>query len=222
MQKRRFNMKDKHATILVNLEPTEDEIMRSLQKDARWGIKRAQREGLVVEETKDEKDWLEFYEIFKKMAKEEGGSPPSLEDLKKNILVFFICKKDTKIIAGAGVSLGKIHCPDRQIQDIYSFDIPRLYFNASIDEYLSLQPNNLLYWNCIIWCKINGHKQLDLGGWQIKAKDPHLIGINKFKERWGKIIYYKRDYPFHIAVGRKLVRNSKLFWRLNKWKKKKN
>ena len=214
-------MKDKHATILIDLEPTEEEIMKNLQKDARWGIGRAQREGLIVEETNDNDDWSNFYRIFKRMAKEEGGAPPTLEELKCNTHIFFVCKKDTKIIAGAGISLGKIYCPTRQLQDIYSFEIPRLYFNASLPEYLKTQPNNLLYWNCILWCKSHNHKQFDLGGWQIKAKDPHLIGINKFKEKWGEITYFEREYPFFIALGRKLVRKSNLLFRLNKWRKKK-
>ena len=213
-------MKDRHATILVDLKPIEEEIIENLQKDARWGIKRAQKEGLIIKETREENDWIEFYKIFKEMAKKEEGEPPSLDTLKKNTFAFFICKKEEKIIAGAGISLGKIDCPDRQIQDIYSFDIPRLYFNASLEEYLNLQPNNLLYWSCILWCKNKGYKEFDLGGWQINARDLHLIGINKFKERWGKIIYYERDYPFFIALGRKLVRKSNFLFKLNKWRKK--
>ncbi len=214
-------MKDIQATVLVDLKPDEEGILNSLTRGARKGIKKAIRSGLVLEEVKNDKDWEEFYKIFQKRVKEEGRDLPSLTTLKDNNLVFLVCKKNSKIIAGAGISLGKTIIPGRQRQDIYNLEIPRLYFNDSIKEYLKLNPNNFLYWNCILWCKGNGFKEFDLGGWQINAKTPKLVGVNKFKERWGKIIYYKRDYPFYIAIGRKLVRKYNLIWRLNKWKKRK-
>ena len=215
-------MKDIQATVLVDLKPDEEGIINSLAKSARWGVRKAMRSDLVIDETKNDKDWEEFYKIFQQRVKEEGRDLPSLITLKENNLVFLVCKKNFKIIAGAGISLGKTIMPGRQIQDIYNLEIPRLYFNDSIKKYLKLQPNNFLYWNCILWCKSKGFKEFDLGGWQINAKNPKLVGVNKFKEKWGKIIYYKRDYPFHIAIGRKMVRNSDFFWWLNrKWKKRK-
>jgi hypothetical protein len=53
-----------------------------------------------------------------------------------------------------------------------------------------------------------------MGGWQINAKG-HLKGINKFKEKFGNIVYYYKDYPLHMAIGRKLIRNIGFFWWLN-------
>ena len=69
-------MKDINATVLVDLEPTEEEIFKSLQKDARWGIKKAIREGLIIE--KSDK-WEEFYEIYKHTQK---GGKATIHPLK--------------------------------------------------------------------------------------------------------------------------------------------
>ena len=197
-------MKDINATVIVDLNKNEEQLLKDLHKDARWGINKAIKEGLTVKEGEDE-DWKKFYEIYKETIIEGGTNAESLEELKKNTTAFLICKKDEKIIAGAGMNF----------IDMYNDRMPRLYFNASLKEYQSFQPNNLLYWKCMLWCKKNGYKEFDLGGYQIKAKG-HLEGINKFKEKWGKVVYYHKDYPIIRAIGRKLIRNSGVLWWLNK------
>ena len=191
-------MKDTNATVIVNLESSEEEIMKNLHKDARWGINRAIREGLVVEPSED---FNLIYDLYKETVLLGGTNPESVEKLKQGTKVMFICKKDNKIIATAGIEMKNSK--------------PTLYFNASLKEYQNMQPNNLLYWECIKWCKKNGFKEFDLGGWQINARG-HLDGVNKFKEKWGKIVYYKEDYSPIRAIGRKLIRNSGFFWWLNK------
>jgi len=193
-------MRDLNATVIVDLGPSEAEIMHNLHKDARWGIKRAIREGLIVEETNKENDWKEFYNIYCDTMKEGGSGIETLEHLKEYAKVFFICKKNNEIIAGATLDIkdNKTH----------------LSRNASLKKFWNLQPNNLLYWNCILWSKKKGFKELDLGGYQLNARG-HLRGVNSFKEKWGKIVYYYKDYPFFIAIARKLLRNSQLLWWLN-------
>ncbi|MDD5133562.1 MAG: peptidoglycan bridge formation glycyltransferase FemA/FemB family protein [Candidatus Nanoarchaeia archaeon] len=192
-------MKDINATVIVNIEPSEEDILKNLQKDARWGLNKAKNEGLTVREISSDEEWNNFYEVYKKTVIEGGINPDSLEELKKNTAVLFICEKEGKIIAGAGIFF----------TDMYDKEIPRLYINASLREYLNSQPNNLLYWNCLTWAKNKGYKKFDLGGWQINAQG-HLVGVNKFKERWGEVVYYKKDYPFPLAIGRKLIRNVKV------------
>ena len=96
---------------------------------------------------------------------------------------------------------------------------PKLSRNASLPEFLKLQPNNLLYWHCMLWCKDNKYDKLDLGGWQIKATG-NAVGVNRFKERWGDIVYYKADYPASRIIVRRLIRNFGFFRKLSKKLKK--
>jgi len=189
-------MKDLNATVIVDLKPSLEDVFLNLHKDARWGVKKAEKEGLVIEESED---WEGFYPIYEETIKLGGATPQSKETLEKNTDRLFLCKKEGKIIAGAGI----------WFVNIYNKEIPRLYFNASIKDYQSLQPNNILYWACISWAKNQGYEEFDLGGWQINAEG-HLVGVNKYKERWGKVKYFKKDYPLHKAIGRKLVRNFKV------------
>ena len=197
-------MKDINATVIVDFKNSEEEIISSLHKDARWGIGKAKREGLDVEELKEE-DFDKFYEIYKSTVIDGGTNPSSEEEIKKRAEKIFVCKKHGEIIAVAGI----------WFVDLYNKEIPRLYLSASLKEYQKYQPNNLLYWNCILWAKEKGYPEFDLGGWQINAQG-HLVGINKFKEKWGKVTYYEKDYSFYKALGRKLIRNVTFFNWLNK------
>jgi len=131
----------------------------------------------------------------------EEYASQGLEFLKKTSDKLFLCFKDSRVIGGAVIKTSGI-------------ENPRLRFNASLKEYQSLQPNNLLYWNCILWCKNKGYKKFDLGGWQINARG-HLEGVNKFKEKWGNVVYYEENTGFFKGIGKKLVKNSRFFWWLN-------
>jgi len=190
-------MKDTIATVIVDLTPTEEEIMISIEKSARNGITRAIKEGLVVEETID---WKNIYDIYKNTMEDGGSEAVRLSDIAEEAIVLFECKKADKVIAGASLKMEDGRCT--------------LQMNASLKEYQYAQPNNLLYWHCIKWAKAKGFEVLDLGGWQINAQG-HLEGINKFKEKWGQIKYFERDYPFFRAMGRKLIKKSPLLFKIN-------
>ena len=85
-------MRDINATVIVDLHGSEEEIMRNLHKDARWGINKARKEGLVVEEVREE-EWKDFYEIYKKTMREGGSVPGNIDEIKNNSRVLFVCKK---------------------------------------------------------------------------------------------------------------------------------
>ena len=190
-------MKDVQATVIVNIEGSEEEMLNRLQKDARWGIKKAIKEGLAVKESED---YGAFYEIYKKTIGELGVKVETLAHVKEHADILFICSKEDIQIGGAILKVEN--------------GIPKLTRAASLKEYRNLQPNNLLYWQCILWSRNKGFSRLDLGGWQINARG-QLEGVNKFKERWGEVVYYNKEYPFHIALGRKAVRKFSFFWWLN-------
>lgn len=196
-------MKDINATVLVDLEPTEEKMFNNLKKNVRRGVKKAIRKGLIVEESDK---WKEFYEIYKQTQKAGGATIRTLKTVLETSYLLFICKYNENIIAGLTIGFR---------EDKYDKNIPSLSKLASLKEYHPLQPNNLLVWKAILWSKKEGYNLFDMGGWQINAKG-HVVGINKFKERWGKIVYYYKNYPFHIAIGRKLVRNFKFIWWLRK------
>lgn len=190
-------MKDINATVIVNLTPTEKKILKSLHKDARWGIKKAQKSGLEVKEATTEKEMEEFYKLLVKVVREGGSDIQSYHYIRDKSHRLLVCLKDKKIIGGAAIFF----------DTVCDIKIPRLFKIASDKKYLHLQPNNLLYWHCILWAKDSGYAQFDLGGWQINARG-HLEGVNKFKEKWGRIVYHQTDYPFFRALGRKIIRNS--------------
>ncbi len=194
-------MKDINATILVDLNQDEKGkgLLKSMNKDVRWSIKKAIKEGLIVREIRNDYEWEELYNIYFKISREGGTNPEPLDSLKKKISPVFVCKKNNKIIGGAGI----------RFFDKYKKEIPRLYIVASLKEHSKTYPTSLLYWNCILWAKKMNYDYFDLGGWQINAFG-HLENVNKFKKKWGDIIYYKKNYPLHIAFGRKAIRNSKL------------
>lgn len=196
-------MKDINATVIIDLALSEKNLLKNLHKHARWGIKKAINNNLAIKEATSDQEWNEFYNLFVNVVKEGGSDIQPISYIKDKTNTLLICLKEGKIIGGAAIFF----------DPIYNINIPRLFKIASDKNYLHLQPNNFLYWQCILWAKKQGYKEFDLGGWQINARG-HLEGINKFKEKWGKVVYHKTEYPFFRALGRKIIRNSNLARRI--------
>ncbi|MBI5149129.1 peptidoglycan bridge formation glycyltransferase FemA/FemB family protein [Candidatus Pacearchaeota archaeon] len=189
--------KDVQATIQIDLNKSLDDLWENLDKDARWGVNKAKKENLKVGKTEKEEFWNKFYDVYRDTCRRGGINPFKYSYIRKENASLLICLKEKKIIAGAVI-----------IEDKKENKIS-LFLNASIPEYLNLQPNNILYWSMIVYGKKNGFKIFDLGGYQLNAKKgSKLYEINRFKERWGgEIIKYDiySKNPFYI-LGRKLIR----------------
>jgi lipid II:glycine glycyltransferase (peptidoglycan interpeptide bridge formation enzyme) len=201
-------MKDVNATVIVNLDRDDSELFRSLKKTVRTGIKRGIKRGLKSERSDE---WEKAYKVYKKNREMNDLKAHKLEDLKKWADELFVCKKNGKIIA---VNI-------TWFTDIYDKNIPRALTNALDMDYSYERPNDLLYWKIFKYYKNKGYKKFDLGGWAIKPRR-NLKQVNKFKESFGQVVYFYKDYPFFKAIGRKLVRNFNIFWNLNKKRKNKN
>lgn len=186
--------KDKRATIEIDLSKSLEELWNSLDKDAKWGVKKAEKSGLNVKIIEDEMGWKDFYEIYKKTCLYGKIVPRDMDEIKIGKLLG--CFFEGKMIAGAVIKINA--------------DRVTLFLNASEHEHLKYQPNNLLYWSIIKWGKENGFKIFDLGGYQINAKEgSKLYEINRFKLRWGGEI---KEYPVYsknplYIIGRKTIRN---------------
>lgn len=189
--------KDIQATIHIDLTKSIEELSKNLDKDARWGINRAKKQGLKVGKTDKEEAWNRFYEIYSNTCIMGGIKPFSLNEIKKENATLLLCLKEKEIVAGAVVIENK---EEEKIS---------LFLNASMLEFQNLQPNNLLYWAIIIYGKNKGYKIFDLGGYQLNAKKgTKLYEINRFKKRWGGEIFKYYIYsknPFYI-LGRKMIR----------------
>ncbi|MFA5992290.1 MAG: peptidoglycan bridge formation glycyltransferase FemA/FemB family protein [Candidatus Pacearchaeota archaeon] len=188
--------KDVQATIEIDLNRSPDELWDSLDKDARWGVKKAEKEGLTITNAANDLDWESFYEIYKETIIHGGIVPQELNSLKEKTSKLFLCHKDKETIAGAAITI-----LDKRI---------KLFLNASKKDYQKYQPNNLLYWHIIKYGAENNFEIFDLGGYQLNAQpEDKLYSINRFKERWGgKIVTYQvyNKNPVYI-FGRKIIRN---------------
>lgn len=195
-------MKDKNATVIVDISPREEDIFSGFKRVVRKGIRRAINAGLTVEVSNE---WRAAYNLYRETCKRNNMKLMSFEDFQKGSDKLFICKKGDKI-TGLNVTW---------FVDKFDIKIPRVMSSAISREYSKDRVNDILYWEIFKYYKGEGYKKFDLGGWQINSWD-NLSNVNKFKENYGPVIIYEKDYPLHIALGRKLVRNSRLFWNLNK------
>ena len=195
-------MKDINATVIVDIDKKEEELLNGLKKATRTGIRKAIKSGLVVEESDE---WDEAYKVYKETRERNGIKAHSLENLKSWADKMFVCKKDGKIIAVNFI----------WFTDIYDKNVPRAMTNAFLREYSEYRPNDLLYWHIFNQYRNLGYKKFDLGGYAIKTRE-NLEHVNKFKESFGDVVYFYKEYPFFKAIGRKLVRNFDIFWKLNK------
>jgi lipid II:glycine glycyltransferase (peptidoglycan interpeptide bridge formation enzyme) len=197
-------VKIKLKTVIVDLKPTEEDILKELHKNARWSIKKSIKEGVIVKESQDIKS---FYKDYLEFMKKYNLTPQRIDELKKKKLVLFLGLHKNKRIGWLLLNIGQYK------------NFPAALSNISKKEYLKFCPNDALYWHAIKWAKKKGYQFFDMGGYASKPKGTQ-IGINKFKVKYGKVVKYSIDCKYSQKVKCYLIDNSKLFYWLNEFAKK--
>jgi hypothetical protein len=209
-------MKDTHATIIVDLDgKSEEELWRGIKRSRRKAITIAKKEGLHYVKAHSKKDLRRMYGMESKVLIDGGAVPRDFDSWKEYVAPckdnFFYIKKGNEVIGC--FALSEIPLSYFGIKSDKIGIRPKIF--ATLKKFNHIKTNDFMYWASLKYALDGGHSFLELGGYQIKPRG-HLKGVNFFKETWGgEVVHYQLDYPFHRAIGRKLVRNVGLFWWLN-------
>ena len=174
-----------YATVLVDLSPSLDEIMKNLNQKGRHAIRRAERDGVIVKkvEPTDENCQI-MYDLFKGTATGAGfviRSPKYYQDFYRkygdNGALFF-AYVDSQPVAGA---FAMVQGEKSMYKD-----------GASVRERPVYGASHLLQWEVIKWAKSKGSKEHDLAGVppiaEIKNPNHPFYGLGRFKTSFNKTV----------------------------------
>ena len=169
--------------IVLNLEKSEEELWKNMNKKARNAIRKAEKSNVIVEFFKANvarQNIAEYYAMVAETAERNKILPLP----QKFYELIFERLADYATLALA------FHGSKSMAGAIFlNFKNNAIYFDgASKAEYKSLQASSLVQWEFIKKAKEDGIKVYDLGGAGIER-------IAKFKEKFGgERVYYYRAY----------------------------
>lgn len=186
---------EKVSNLILNLERSENELWRNMDKKARNAVRKAEKNNIFVEffrKNKSKGKIEEYYSMVAETAERNKILPlpqrfyelifEKLENHSLLSLAFY----NSKPVAGAV---------------FLNFKDKAIYFDgASREKYKSLQASSLIQWEFIRRAKEDGIRIYDFGGAGIER-------IARFKERFGgeKVYYYRAYKEGSIAkIARKV------------------
>jgi len=168
-------MKINKETILIELEKDKDTLWNNIHKNFRTDIKKAKnRFNIKVSTTKSKEDISICKEILEQHNKRLFTPLPNNYTFYSKDDVLFVSKYENKII-GFGIA-----GPQQKSKQKTAV----MKWAANLPEHNQTQSNTLLYWEIILYLKSKKFKYLDLGGSDYGTKDPQLLRLKKYKEKW--------------------------------------
>jgi len=197
---------DLHCTVIIDLTESTEEIWTQMQERGRRSVRKALKQGVVVEEGTTVKDYLTYYEISKKTAKRLKTTPVPLKIMmtlretfsRENNFKLFLAKHGGHSIAGVIIA--------RWGDKMWG------WHGSSLVESWSLNANSLIHWSIIKWGVRNHLKIYDLMGIPCRKHSSHPnYGLYLFKTQLGGRIvrhgeYLKNYFPLRYFLLSRIFR----------------
>ncbi|OGT37639.1 MAG: hypothetical protein A3F12_04990 [Gammaproteobacteria bacterium RIFCSPHIGHO2_12_FULL_38_14] len=184
-------------TIWIDLTLKKDKLWEGLHKQCRNDIKRAKKNGVLVEKSKSIEDLNKFYKMCELISKYKGFSLRSSKQLMLNLFTnndeyvestLFLAKHDSNICGGAFI----LRCG----KNIHYF------WGAVNRQYSHLCIGELLQWEIVEWASSCGLTKYDLEGLSSNQNG----GVDKFKKKFGgTVIAYSNIQIYSLYMGRKFI-----------------
>ncbi len=152
---------DVGRSFLIDLRKTKEELYDAMEKKScRWCIRKARKEGVVIEEANDpgfaDDYCLQLKDVFSKQALVPTYSLPRVEQLIKHLgstgnLLLLRARSPRGDCIATGIFLA-------------SNDMMIFWGGASLRKYQSFRPNELVIWHAMNHWKDKGIKFFDMGG----------------------------------------------------------
>lgn len=185
-KKRSARHEQPEATIMIDLRPSEEDILAQMHQKGRYNIKVAQKNGVTVEQSAHVGA---FYKLIQETAERDGFRPPSLEHYRlflrtipDSFLLLAYVSGQQEPIAGL---IGAVW----NGRGIY-------YYGASSQTHRNLMAPSLLQWEAMLLCKKQKCTSYDLFGIAPPDAESHyLSGVTDFKRKFGgTVIHYPPEH----------------------------
>ncbi|MFI8575867.1 hypothetical protein ACIGEL_09140 [Rossellomorea aquimaris] len=214
----KYHMLKKFKTLHINLEQTEEELLKGMNRTTRYQINRALKETFefTIVDDPSSKDIEEFVRFFIPFAKEKripACSHSKLRSLgEEGMLVI------TKVLDDKGRKLAShaYSLTEHKVSMIHSCSA-RFDFGNNQERNRIGRANRFLHWNDILFFKRKGYQIYDFVGLSFDDdEDEAMKNISDFKRGFGgrEVIEYKY-YKAHSFAGRAV-----LFVLSQKWRKR--
>lgn len=183
-------------TVIIDLNKPEDELLANMRRQTRYEVRRAAKQGIIVEKSNNEAIFKEFRKVQAATAKRQGFVPPNLKTLLaekeafgENIAIYVAKTSDDQPIA-----YGMI------IKDGKEGDY---YEAASTDLNRKMPGAYALLWQVMKDLKTEGYERFNLWGIAPAGQPNHrYAGVTTFKTGFGgEVVEY---VPAHDMVISKM------------------
>ena len=184
-------------TVIIDLRKTEDELLADMRRQTRYEVRRALKQGIIVEKDNSEEIFKEFRKVQASTAKRQGFVPPNLKTLLAEREAFGnqIAIYTAKTSEGKPIAYGMI------IKDGKEGD----YYEAASTELNRKMPGAYaLLWQAMRDLKADGYERFNLWGIAPPGQPNHrYAGVTTFKTGFGgKVVEY---VPAHDMVINKIA-----------------
>ncbi len=189
-------------TILLDLLPEPERILRQMNSTKRNLIQRASKDGLAVEIDSHPSDatlreFYTFYDVFAAGKRLPAANRERMNGVRDGNSLTLSCVRD-----GAGGAL-VWHCYIRASNWVRLHYSASHFREATDKERLALlsRANCYLHWRDILQFRERGCATYDLGGWYDGQDDKEKLGVNLFKQGFGGAV----TKLFNADEGRTLL-----------------
>ncbi|MDO8601920.1 MAG: peptidoglycan bridge formation glycyltransferase FemA/FemB family protein [bacterium] len=167
-------------TWMLDITPSLDELMAGMRKTTRYGIRKAEKDGVTVEMSEKPEDVERFYKVYQDTVDRQHFTPFSRNYLRCEFETFITDKKVSWFFAvykGETISAAMI---------IFSGNSGFYHHGASIQRYAKIPASYLLQWTAIGEAKRRGCALYNFYGVSPEDKPNHpWAGLSLFKKGFG-------------------------------------
>jgi len=165
-----YENQEKHFTHVLSINEGFDAVWNGYNKRIRGAVRKAQKNGVMVRITTDEKDMMQFYKMYLAMMDKFGSTPKPYSLLRylqiSPIAKLVIAELDDDLIGG--------------LLFLHFNSYVRLWVETSDPKFLNYRTNNAMINHIVEWSCEQGYRFVDFG-----ASPTGNDGLVAFKEEWG-------------------------------------
>ncbi|MCK4919289.1 MAG: peptidoglycan bridge formation glycyltransferase FemA/FemB family protein [Candidatus Pacebacteria bacterium] len=175
-------------TLILNLEKSEEELLKEMKQKTRYNIRLAKKRGVQIRSYKsgvtNQEEFQEKFEFFWELTKETSERNKIVshnKDYYQKMLENLNCENETSL--SAKLYLAEYEEKIIAVNIVLCFGDLTIYLHgASSNEYRNLMAPYLLQWKQIQDAKNAGYKKYDFWGITIDGEKETWRGITKFKK----------------------------------------